>query len=94
MSSFLVIILLSIRWISLPRLPWLARTRLGYIYIICLWGIVSSGENEAPLEKTSDRLRADFRDKLVSSGGKEAPLEKTSAGLRADFKDKLVDFTF
>ena len=35
------------------------------IYIICLWGIVSSGESEAPLEKTSDRLRADFRDKQV-----------------------------
>ena len=35
------------------------------IYIICLWGIVPSGKNEAPLEKTSDRLRADFRDKLV-----------------------------
>ena len=36
-----------------------------YIYIICLLGIVSSGEKEAPLEKTSDRLRSDFRDKLV-----------------------------
>ena len=35
------------------------------IYIICLLGIVPSGKNEAPLEKTSDRLRADFRDKLV-----------------------------